>query len=265
MSQIVETHILKRGFFGWVFLTMFLIYNALMALSMWLAFTVIDNQYAGAAGPHPEFAQAGTAIAGTIGGTIFLVIWLAGAVILGLLALLTRGRKTVVIRNSSTVRPLGVDWRFRQPPVTASGPQSYVGFAGYRRIQPSCWRRRGPHACEPASLLGRRTARNDAAACQDEPIVALFFNSQDAPRATDRISGRDLLRTIAIVNHRDAVPHTLDAIKSRSTGPGSSGLVVSFGAEGSALAISDNCLGAAGGSGIGGTCRPRRRLSSPTC
>ena len=57
--------------------------NALMALSMWLAFTVIDNQYAGAAGPHPEFAQAGTAIAGTIGGTIFLVIWLAGAVILG--------------------------------------------------------------------------------------------------------------------------------------------------------------------------------------
>jgi hypothetical protein len=76
------------------------------------------------------------------------------------------------------------------------------------------WRRRGPHACEPASLLWRRTARNDAAACQDEPIVALFFNSQDAPRARDRISGRDLLRTIATVNHRDAVPHTLDAIVS---------------------------------------------------
>ena len=94
-----------------------------------------------------------------------------------------------------------------------SKTRSYHG-GGYRRIQPSYWRRRGPHACEPASLLGRRTARNDAAACQDEPIVALFFNSQDAPRARDRISGRDLLRTIATVNYRYAVPHTLDAIVS---------------------------------------------------
>src|ERR1700735_2967307 len=33
-------------------------------------------------------------------------------------------------------------------------------------------------------------------------------------------------------------------------GPGSAGLAVSFGAEGSALAISDNCLGAAGGRGL---------------
>ena len=97
--------------------------------------------------------------------------------------------------------------------ISNSKTRSYPG-GGYRRIQPSYWRRRGPHACEPASLLGRRTARNDAAACQDEPIVALFFNSQDAPRARDRISGRDLLRTIATVNHRDAVPHTLDAIVS---------------------------------------------------
>ena len=75
-------------------------------------------------------------------------------------------------------------------------------------------RRQGPHACEPASLLGRRTARNDAAACQDEPIAAPFLNSQDAPRPRDKISGRYLLRTIATVNHRDAVPCILDAIVS---------------------------------------------------
>ena len=30
---------------------------------------------------------------------------------------------------------------------------------------------------EPATLLGRRTAPNDAAACQDEPIAAPFLNS----------------------------------------------------------------------------------------
>ena len=62
--------------------------------------------------------------------------------------------------------------------------------------------------------LGRRTVRNDAAACHDEPIAASFLNSQDAPRPRDRISGRYLLRTIATVNHRDAIPYILDAIVS---------------------------------------------------
>ena len=71
-------------------------------------------------------------------------------------------------------------------------------------------------ACLRASLalLRRRTARNDAAACQDEPIAAPFLNSQDAPRPRDRISGRYLLRTIATVNHGDAIPCILDAIAS---------------------------------------------------
>ena len=74
--------------------------------------------------------------------------------------------------------------------------------------------RQGPHPCEPASLLGRRTASNDAAACLDEPIVAPFLNSQDAPRPRDEISGRYLLRTRATVNHGDTVPCILDAIVS---------------------------------------------------
>ena len=64
------------------------------------------------------------------------------------------------------------------------------------------------------ALLGRRTARDDAAACQDEPIAAPFLNSQDAPCPRDKISGRYLLRTRATVNHRDAVPWILDAIVS---------------------------------------------------
>ena len=68
-------------------------------------------------------------------------------------------------------------------------------------------------ASQPA-LLGRRTARNDAAACQDEPIAAPFLNSQDAPRPRDKISGRYLLRTRATLNHRDVLPCILDAIVS---------------------------------------------------
>ncbi len=73
---------------------------------------------------------------------------------------------------------------------------------------------KGPHACELASLLGRRTACNDAAARQDEPIATPFLNSQDAPRPRDKISGRYLLRTRATVNHGYAVPCILDAIVS---------------------------------------------------
>ena len=75
-------------------------------------------------------------------------------------------------------------------------------------------RRPGPHACKPISLLGRRTAPNDASACQDEPIAAPFLNSQDAPRPGDRISRRYLLQTRATVNHGDAVPCILDGIVS---------------------------------------------------
>src|SRR3984885_12279306 len=86
------------------------------------------------------------------------------------------------------------------------------------------------------ALLGRRTARNDAAACQDEPIAAPFLNSQDAPRPRDRISGRYLLQTMATVNHGDAVPCILDAV------------------------VSEQQVG-----GDWPNLRPRRRLSSPTC
>ena len=101
MSQVVETHIRKRGFFGWFFLLLFWTFNALMALWAWVAFSVICDQYVGASGQFGDARQAGTVIGGTIGGAVILFLWVAGAVILGLLALLTRGRKTVVIRGAA--------------------------------------------------------------------------------------------------------------------------------------------------------------------
>ena len=111
-------------------------------------------------------------------------------------------------------------WRCKS---TCSSPRSKgFGFrnsktrsdpgGGHRRT--SDRRRQGPHACEPASLLGRRTACNDSAACQDEPIAAPFLNSQDAPCPRDKIPGPYLLRTRATLNHRDAVSCILDAIVS---------------------------------------------------
>ncbi|HZZ22013.1 MAG TPA: hypothetical protein VFE60_05310 [Roseiarcus sp.] len=99
---MVETHIRKRGLFGWFFLVVFWAFNALMALWAWVAFSVIHGQYVGASGEFTEARQAGTAIGGAIGGAAILFLWVAGrAVILGLLALLTKGRKTVVMRSAA--------------------------------------------------------------------------------------------------------------------------------------------------------------------
>ena len=89
----------KRGFFGWLFLVIFWMFNGLMALWIWSYCSDIGHAYSTASGPHLEAAKIGTAIGGTIGITILIGIWVAGAVILGLLALLTRGQKTIVIKQ----------------------------------------------------------------------------------------------------------------------------------------------------------------------
>ena len=76
----------KRGFFGWIFLLVFLGFNALMVA--WLV------SYWNLGGSSPT--QAGGVIGTTIGTGMLVFFWMAGAVILGLLALVTRGRKTYI-------------------------------------------------------------------------------------------------------------------------------------------------------------------------
>ena len=68
-----------------------------------------------------------------------------------------------------------------------------------------------PGAC---ALIGPRTARNDAERCHDDPIAALSLNSQYAPRPGDHVTRRDLLRTMAGANQRNAESYILDAIIS---------------------------------------------------
>lgn len=78
----------KRGFFGTVFLWLFILFNILMLI--WLV------SYWGQIGEGlttgTEAEQAGTAIGGTIATGMLLGIWALGDVILGLLALLTRAK-----------------------------------------------------------------------------------------------------------------------------------------------------------------------------
>lgn len=85
----------RRGFFGWVFLLVFLGWNALMIL--WL-FRLGD--YAAMAPAATEAEQAGAAIGTGISVIMILFVWCIGAVITGLLAMVTRGGKTVVVRRA---------------------------------------------------------------------------------------------------------------------------------------------------------------------
>ncbi|MCB1462093.1 MAG: hypothetical protein KDJ90_06635 [Nitratireductor sp.] len=92
MARVVRREKRQRGFFGWVFLVLFWGWNALMAWLMVLG--------AGALNSLPETSdraeQAGRALGGAFSIGALLFMWLAGAVIFGLFALLTRGSKVIV-------------------------------------------------------------------------------------------------------------------------------------------------------------------------
>lgn len=91
MATIIRREVRKRGFFGWLFLLLFFAFNALMViwlLSYW--------SHLGAMHTASEAERTGVAIGGTIGSGLIFIVWVGGAVILGLFALLTRGRKTII-------------------------------------------------------------------------------------------------------------------------------------------------------------------------
>ncbi|WP_394700925.1 hypothetical protein [uncultured Cohaesibacter sp.] len=91
MATVVRREIRKRGFFGWVFFLLFIAFNALMLLWLVLGVNAMSDTEAVSAAE-----QAGKTIGSAIGVGMILFVWVVGAVITGLFALLTRGRKTIV-------------------------------------------------------------------------------------------------------------------------------------------------------------------------
>lgn len=93
MSVVVQRHVRKRGFFGKLFKLLFIAFNILMLLwlgSYWLSVGGTINNAAS------DAERAGGAIGATLGTGMLVFFWVAGAVILGLFTLLTRG-ETIVI------------------------------------------------------------------------------------------------------------------------------------------------------------------------
>ena len=93
MTRIIRKETRKRGFFGKVFMLLFWAYNALMLFWMGSYWVEIAPRMEGAGS---EAARAGTAIGATLGTGVIMSFWLVGVVILGLAAMMTRGRTVII-------------------------------------------------------------------------------------------------------------------------------------------------------------------------
>lgn len=83
----------RRGFFGWVFLLIFWGFNALMLFSILGGVGENAKHVATIADPQMRKAyEAGTGL----GIMIWLIFWAAGAVVFGLLAHFTRGKRELI-------------------------------------------------------------------------------------------------------------------------------------------------------------------------
>ncbi len=70
----------KRGFFGTIFLWVFILFNGFMVA--WLGFAI---------------AEAPEVISGLLASGFIAIFWVLGSIITGLLAALTKGNKTITV------------------------------------------------------------------------------------------------------------------------------------------------------------------------
>lgn len=95
-GQVVQIETRKRGFFGALVKWTFILFNILMLV--WL----IGGMNAATEGMETMSGaeQVGAAIGTGIGAFMIMTIWTIGDVILGIMVLLTRGKRIIVTQAS---------------------------------------------------------------------------------------------------------------------------------------------------------------------
>lgn len=93
MSRTIRTEQRKRGLFGWIFAGLFWLFNAFMLFAI-VAGLMSTGETAGQLATDAE--RAGFAAGTAIGVGLLVILWAAGALILGLLMWATSGRKVIV-------------------------------------------------------------------------------------------------------------------------------------------------------------------------
>jgi hypothetical protein len=89
VAKTITTHVRKRGVFGKLFKWGFVLFNILMAIWFFGGLFSVGGQVAS---ETSTARQVGGAIGVTLGLTMVVGLWLVGDLILGVLALATRGK-----------------------------------------------------------------------------------------------------------------------------------------------------------------------------
>lgn len=92
-ERVVRIEKRQRGIVGWIFLLLFWGFNALMLFSFLAGMSGTGEGYQALTS---EAERTGYAAGTVIGAGLIIMIWAAGALILGIFVLLTRGSKVVV-------------------------------------------------------------------------------------------------------------------------------------------------------------------------
>ena len=93
MSRTVRVEKRQRGFFGWIFLISFWGFNAIMLFALFSGLAGTAEQ---SASITSDAEKAGFAVGTALGVGMLVALWAAGAMILGLFVLFTRGKKTII-------------------------------------------------------------------------------------------------------------------------------------------------------------------------
>lgn len=127
MTKTYQIERRKRGVIGWIFLVLFWLFNAVLLLSLLGGLSNVGSLDPGAS----SAGRTGAAIGTTIGVTMILTIWAAGAVVLGMMVLLTRGPKIIETVNPPEAA-IAANAEVGEPPVAAAKPANLalpVGIA----------------------------------------------------------------------------------------------------------------------------------------
>jgi hypothetical protein len=77
MATVIRKEIRKRGFFGWIFLLIFLGFNALMLMWLIAYWSTLGEGISSS----DAAVSTGTAIGGTIGTGMLLFLWVCGSLL----------------------------------------------------------------------------------------------------------------------------------------------------------------------------------------
>lgn len=93
----ITTETRKRGVFGWIVAVFFWAWNAFMTWCLISGLAKTSDHYLTI---DSEAGRTGAAIGAAIGIGALLFMWVAGAVILGLMMIFTRGRRMMITQDA---------------------------------------------------------------------------------------------------------------------------------------------------------------------